>query len=124
VHLTGPVSDEELAAYYATADVFVCASDHEGFCVPVVEAMGLGVPVVAFASTAVPGTVGAGGLLLDDKSPVALATAVHRVMSDPDLRAMLGAAGRARAGEFSLEHSRRRWSAAVDEAVAAGGVQR
>ena len=48
----------ELEAYYQAADVFVCASDHEGFCVPLVEAMGHGVPVVAYGVAAVPETVG------------------------------------------------------------------
>jgi glycosyltransferase involved in cell wall biosynthesis len=120
VHLTGPVSDATLAAYYATADVFVCASDHEGFCVPVVEAMTLGVPVVAFAATAVADTAADAALLLDDKSPMELATAVHRVLSDDPLRRALVAAGEGRGREYSLDASRRRWEAAIDEAVTAG----
>ncbi len=120
VHLTGPVSDAALAAYFATADVFVCASEHEGFCVPVVEAMSLGVPVVALSATAVSETAAGAALLLDDKSPMELATAVHRVLSDGALRRALVAAGQRRGDEFSLDASRRRWAAAVDEAVAAG----
>jgi len=121
VHLTGPVSDSDLAAYYATADVFVCASEHEGFCVPVVEAMHLGVPVVALAATAVTETAADGALLVEDKSPMALATAVQRVLGDDTLRARLVTAGRERAEEFTLDRSRRRWAAAVDEAIAAHG---
>ena len=96
VRLTGSVSDEALAAYYATcSDVFVCASEHEGFCVPIVEAMGFGLPVVAFDAGAVPDTAGAGALVLDDKSPVALATAVHKVQVDVGLRERLVRTGRA-----------------------------
>jgi glycosyltransferase involved in cell wall biosynthesis len=120
VHVTGPVTEAELAAYYATADVFVCASEHEGFCVPVVEAMGLGVPVVAFACTAVTETAAGGALLMDDKSPMTMATAVHRVLTDTALRDRLVEAGATRAGEFSLERSRSRWVTALDEAIAFG----
>ena len=53
----------------AAADVFVCASEHEGFCVPLVEAMGKGIPVVAYDAAAVGETVGGAGLLVSDKSP-------------------------------------------------------
>ena len=60
-HLPGSVTGAELEAYYQAADVFVCASDHEGFCVPLAEAMGHGVPIVAYGVTAVPETVGGAG---------------------------------------------------------------
>ena len=60
VRLTGSVSPEALAAYYASSDVFVSASEHEGFCVPIVEAMSFGLPVVAFYAGAVPETAGLG----------------------------------------------------------------
>ena len=122
VRFTGPVSDAALAAYYASADVFVCASEHEGFCVPIVEAMALGVPVVALAATAVVETAADSALLLQDKSPLALATAVHRAVSDPSLRDVLVAAGARRAEHFSLAHGRARWAAAIDLAVAAGAA--
>jgi glycosyltransferase involved in cell wall biosynthesis len=120
VHMPGAVSDAELAAYYATADVFVSASEHEGFAVPIVEAMHLGVPVVAYGAGAVPDTADDGALVLDDKSPMSMATAVHRVLSDDALRARLVDAGARRAGEFSLERSRARWSAAIDESMSVG----
>ena len=61
VHLVGHVSNEELVAYYELADVFVCASEHEGFCVPLVESFHMGVPVIAYAATAVPSTMDGGG---------------------------------------------------------------
>ena len=60
----------QLLAHYRAADVFVSLSEHEGFCVPLVEAMHFGVPTVAFASTAVPETVGDATLLLADKDPL------------------------------------------------------
>ena len=72
VNFAGSVSGAELEAYFQAADVFVMASDHEGFCVPLGEAMGHGVPIVAYGVTAVPETVGGAGLVLPDKSPGAV----------------------------------------------------
>ncbi len=106
VTLTGPVSQGALVAHLRSADVFVCLSDHEGFCVPLLEAFHAGVPVVAYAAAAVPETLGGGGLLLADKSPGLVATAVHRVVSDTALRQALVAAGRRRLGELSLARAR------------------
>ena len=60
VNMAGAVSASVLSAYFASADVFVCASDHEGFCVPLVEAMGRGLPVVAYEAAAVEEAGGAG----------------------------------------------------------------
>ena len=69
VHFIGHVSDEELVAYYEIADLFLCASEHEGFCVPLVEAFYKQVPVLAYAATAVPATMDGAGVLYDDKDP-------------------------------------------------------
>ena len=92
-------------ACYRTADVLLCLSEHEGFNVPVIEAMHFDVPVVAYAAAAVPGTVGDGGLLLTDKDPVIVATAVERLRSDASLRQELVAAGRKRVEHFSIERT-------------------
>ena len=102
VTFTDVVTHPQLLAYYRTADVFVLLSEHEGFNVPVVEAMHFDVPVVAFAAGAVPGTVGDGGLLLTDKDPVVVATAVERLRSDASLRQDLVDAGRKRVERFSI----------------------
>jgi len=109
VEVAGSVGEGALEAYFEAADVYLSASEHEGFCAPLVEAMGHGVPVVAYAVTAVPETVGGAGILLDTKSPARFAAAVARVVDDAALRARLAAAGRARVAEFSLEDSRRRF---------------
>jgi glycosyltransferase involved in cell wall biosynthesis len=106
-----------LEAYLQSADVFVCASDHEGFCVPLAEAMGHGVPIVAYGVTAVPETVAQAGLVLPDKSPVHFAAAVARVIADPTLRHHLSSSGLARAAEFSLPDSQRRFVSLVQEAI-------
>jgi len=102
VRILHSVTGGELAAHYATAEVFVCLSDHEGFCVPILEAMAYGLPVVAYAATAVPETLGGAGLLLPRKDPATVAAACNRVATDRPLRERLSAAGRARVAGFSL----------------------
>ena len=64
---TGPVPDDDLAAFYRWADVYVSLSEHEGFCVPLVEAMAADVPVLAYAAGAVPETLGGAGVLFAPK---------------------------------------------------------
>ena len=59
---TGPVPDDELAAYYRHAHAYVSLSEHEGFCAPLVEAMAMDVPVLAYAAAAVPETLGGAGV--------------------------------------------------------------
>lgn len=119
VSVTGSVDPAGLEAYYRAADLFVCASDHEGFCVPIVEAMGHGLPVVAYGVAAVPETVGDAGLVLPDKSPLRFAAAVARVIDDPALRARLVAAAARRADAFSLDRSTRRFVDLVRHAIGA-----
>jgi glycosyltransferase involved in cell wall biosynthesis len=82
VHLVGHVSNEELAAYYEIADVFVSASEHEGFCVPLIESFHMGVPVIAYAATAVPSTMDGGGVLYTDKDPMHMAALINAVVDD------------------------------------------
>lgn len=108
VTFTGPISDAQRNAYYAGADVFVCASAHEGFLVPLLEAWAHGVPVVAHAAAAVPETLGTGGLLLRTASATAVAAAAARVTGDRQVADALRAAGRARLEDFSLARAEAR----------------
>jgi glycosyltransferase involved in cell wall biosynthesis len=114
VELTGAVPDAELVAHYRAADVFVCVSEHEGFCVPLLEAMHHGVPIVAYGATAVGETLAGGGIALPGKAPSLVAAAVARVHDDPTLRDALVAAGRRRLADFSLETTRARYWAALE----------
>ena len=82
IHFRGHVSNEELVAYYDLADVFLCASEHEGFCVPLIESFHMGVPVIAYAATAVPATMDGGGVLLDTKDPMTAGAVMQQLMSD------------------------------------------
>jgi glycosyltransferase involved in cell wall biosynthesis len=105
VEILGGLGGAELLAHWAVADIFVCLSEHEGFCVPVLEAMELGVPVVAYAAAAVPETLGGTGVLLDDKDPLTVAEAVDKVVRPGPARDSLVRAGRERAGVFSLANT-------------------
>jgi glycosyltransferase involved in cell wall biosynthesis len=84
VEFVSGVSDDELAAHYRTADVLVMLSDHEGFGVPLVEAMGHGLPIVAYDAGAVGEVLGGAGILLDRKNPRHVAAAVSGLLADPD----------------------------------------
>jgi glycosyltransferase involved in cell wall biosynthesis len=86
VHFIGHVSDEELMAFYDVADLFLCASEHEGFCVPLVEAFYMQVPVVAYAATAVPSTMDGAGVLIEDREPMHVARVIDAVIADAALQ--------------------------------------
>lgn len=105
VHFVGHVSDAELIAYYELADLFLCASEHEGFCVPLVEAFYKQVPVLAYAATAVPATMDGAGVLFDDKRPGHVAALMDAILSDTALQdgiveAQLDAVDRLQAKDF------------------------
>lgn len=119
VEFAGSVSHEELIAYYAAADAFVCLSNHEGFCVPLLEAMYHRLPIVAYANTAVPETVQAAGLILPNKEPLRVAAAVDRVVRDPALRALLSEAAAERVATFALPKVREGFASVIEAACAA-----
>lgn len=87
VHFQGSVRQDELNAYYQCADVFLCMSEHEGFCIPVLEAMTHRVPVLAFAAGAVPETMDGAGLLFKDKQFDQVAEMIGRLDGDEKFRA-------------------------------------
>lgn len=99
----------QLLAYFRASDVFVCLSEHEGFCVPILEAMELGLPVIAYRAAAVTDTVATAGILLDDKDPLVVACAVNALLSDERRRADLIDAGRSRAAAFSFDRTSRQF---------------
>lgn len=103
VIFTGHVPDEEMFALYRAADVFLSLSEHEGFCLPLVESMVFDVPVVAYASTAIPGTLDGAGILLHDKRPAQVAELVDMVAHDQSLRQRILSGQRRRLDRFKQE---------------------
>jgi glycosyltransferase involved in cell wall biosynthesis len=86
VVFTGQVDQDELIAYYLAADAFLCLSEHEGYCVPLVEAMLFGVPVIAYDAGAVAETLRGGGVLLREKPPELVAELLGAVTGDARFR--------------------------------------
>lgn len=100
---TGAVPDEELATYYRTASVYLSLSEHEGFCVPLVEAMAADVPVVAYAAGAVPDTLGGAGLQFAPKDYEQVAELIALVAYDEDVRDRVIEGQRRRLRDFGDE---------------------
>ncbi len=115
VDFAGRVARETLQDHYRRSTVFLTLSEHEGFCVPILESMYFRLPVVAFAAGAVPETVGDAGLLLDKKSPEQVAKAIELVADIPQLRRALTDRGARRVKIFNLERTGSRLLAVLEE---------
>lgn len=103
VVITGSVPFADILAYYRISDLFVCMSEHEGFCVPLIEAMFFDVPILAYDSCAIPYTLGDSGVLLHKKDFALIAGWMHRLVADTNLRAHIIAKQRERLALFSYE---------------------
>lgn len=103
VVFTGKVPFDHILAYYQLADVFLCMSEHEGFCVPLVEAMNFSIPVVARASAAVPETLGKGGVLVKDNNPAHAARVLDDIIEHEERRNAIKQLGAERLADFSYK---------------------
>jgi L-malate glycosyltransferase len=97
---TGHIPDEEMFALYRASDVFLSLSEHEGFCLPLLESMVFDLPVVAYEAGAVPETMGGAGVLLKRKRVEEVAELVERLAHDPALRKAVIAGQRKRLADF------------------------
>jgi len=91
----------DLVTYYRIATLFVTMSEHEGFCVPLIESMHFGIPIIAFNSTAVPETLSGVGVLLDEKDPATVSEAMRLLIENNVLRDEIVAKQRERLKDFS-----------------------
>lgn len=107
VVFSGHIKFSAILAFYRLADVFVCMSAHEGFCVPLVEAMFFDVPIVALDTSAISDTLGGSGFLIDDNDPVFAAKVIDRVITDEALRKEIISGQRRRLEDFSYEAIRK-----------------
>jgi glycosyltransferase involved in cell wall biosynthesis len=114
VEIESSLSQEQLAQRYANASVFVCLSEHEGFCVPLLEAFAAGVPVIARPAGGVPETVGDAALLVDDRDPAVVAELIALVQSDEELRAELVRRGKQRVEHYAAERAAVALRAAIE----------
>lgn len=104
VNITGMVTVKELSEYYQNADLFLCMSEHEGFCIPLIEAMYFGIPVIAFDSSAVTETVGDAGIIFKQKHFPSVAHLMNEVLSTFNLREKMIKNGKERALYYSKEN--------------------
>ncbi len=111
VHIAGHVSHQDMLTYYRCADVYVSMSEHEGFGKPLIESMYCGLPVVAYASSAVPETMGDAGILFYEKDYEALAELVDILVKDEGLQRRIIARQTARAQAFLEPQVRRQFEA-------------
>ena len=114
IHLTGKASDAEVNAYYRSAHVFLSASEHEGFGMPLIEAMAHDIPVIAYASSAVPETMGQAGILIYDWNIERVAELMQFVTQDAPLRARLLAGQRINLNRFSTAQASKHMRAAIE----------
>jgi glycosyltransferase involved in cell wall biosynthesis len=119
VSIESGLSADDLAARYRAADVFLCLSEHEGFCIPVLEAFQFGVPVVARPAGAIPDVAGDAALLVDDSDLALIAELIHLTVTDDDLRAELRRRAQARLSAFDPARVAAQLRAAVDATVTA-----
>jgi glycosyltransferase involved in cell wall biosynthesis len=111
------VTPSQLRSYYLTASAFLCVSEHEGFCVPLVEAMAFRVPIVAWATTAVGETAGGCGLVYEDFDAERMAEGIAELIENPQLACELAEKGRHRYEDaFHTEAVRRKLVDLVEEA--------
>ena len=103
VIFTGHISFKAILAYYKIANVFLCMSEHEGFCVPLVESMFFNVPIIAYNSSAIADTLGGSGILINDKDPVFVAKLIDRLVNDEKLREYVIEGQKKRLADFSYE---------------------
>lgn len=103
VVITGHVSFSAILSCYHVADVFLCMSEHEGFCVPLAEAMYFQIPIVAYASSAIPETLNQSGVLLNKKSSLETAYSVHRLIENIEYTQRIIQSQNRRLADFSRE---------------------
>lgn len=104
VEFTGSIKFDKVLAYYKLADLYVCMSEHEGFCVPLVEAMYFGKPILAYGAAAVPETLGNGGLIMKKKDPVMGAFLADRILNDESIYSQIIDSQQKRLNDFSYKN--------------------
>lgn len=117
VVFTGPLPQHELNAAYVGADIFLCLSEHEGFCIPLLEAMHFRVPVIAYTAGGVPEVAGDAAVLLSEKPAGTVAEAMAIVLEDDELRREMLERGRRRLAHFSSEETQTKLRSWIEESL-------
>jgi glycosyltransferase involved in cell wall biosynthesis len=120
VRFLGCLADEEIRSLYEACSVYLCMSEHEGFCFPIIESMHFGLPVVAYGAGAVPDTMGDGGIVVYEKRHAQIAALISELACDSALRERLVRSGSERVSYFNYE----RFAARVLQLVSSLGHNR
>lgn len=119
VIFTGQIKFDEILAYYQLADLFLCMSEHEGFCVPIVEAMYFNVPVIARDTSAIAWTLGGSGMLLPDNDPIVAAEMMDRILTDEVLRKKILKNQRIRLNDFDNQRVKQQFLEIIQKIISA-----
>jgi L-malate glycosyltransferase len=106
VIFTGSVSTEDLVAYYKLADIFLCMSEWETFCVPLIESMYFNVPIIANNTTAIPYSLGDAGVLINTKKYIEIAELINVILNDDNLKKKIIEKQKNRFKEYTYEHTK------------------
>lgn len=106
--IPGCVSEKDLNAYYSIADVFLCMSEHEGFCVPLIECMHFNIPIIAYNATAIPYTLGNSGILVNKKDYCSIAELIDIIIQDEKLKKKIIENQRKRLNDFNIDGIKRK----------------
>jgi glycosyltransferase involved in cell wall biosynthesis len=109
VIFTGRINFRDMVTIYRQADVFITMSEHEGFCLPLVEAMIFGIPIIAFNTTAIPETLGGSGILVNVKNYTEIAELIDIILMDHDFRDIIIKKQYERLSSFNVEMLREKF---------------
>ncbi|MDR0983526.1 MAG: glycosyltransferase [Ruminococcus sp.] len=115
IRFLGHITFSEILACYKAADLFLCMSEHEGFCVPLIEAMLFDLPIVAYESTAIPETLNDAGIIVDDKNPVFVANVIDRLLGDSNMLSEIQKGREERLEYFSFEKLKEKFICIMNE---------
>lgn len=117
VYFTGHIPFDEIIAYYSIADLFLCMSEHEGFCVPLIESMLYKVPILAYNSSAIENTLGRSGILLNNNSYYDIAEFMYKLKEDSELRKKIISAQEERLKFFSEENTSKKFKRIILDVI-------
>lgn len=117
VVFTGPVPFEDLISYYKIADIFLCMSEHEGFCIPLVESMFFNIPIIAYNSTAVPYTLKNSGILVNEKQYDEIAELINFITEDNNLKRKIIEQQKERLKTFQFDEIKNKLKIILNEVI-------
>lgn len=121
VIMPGSVSDKDLNSYYTIADIFLCMSEHEGFCVPLVECMYFNVPIIAYNSSAIPFTLKNSGVLVNRKNYGQIAELIDIIINDDTLKTKIVKKQKDRLKDFAYETTKNKFRELIDSLIDEAG---